>query len=76
MHLETAIFDENDQLIQINGYLIKGKPGIRDMYGQMETPDDEDEVEIEYAFLGDKEIELTEEQTKWALEALFEEISN
>jgi hypothetical protein len=76
MHLETAIFDENDQLIQINGYLIKGKPGIRDVYGQMETPDDEDEVEIESAFLEDKEIELTEEQTKWALEALFEEISN
>jgi hypothetical protein len=76
MHLETAIFDENDQLIQINGYLIKGKPGIRDVYGQMETPDDEDEVEIESAFLEDKEIELTEEQTKWALQALFEEISN
>ena len=73
MHLETAIFDEHDQLIQINGYLIVGQRGMRDMYGQMETPDDPDEVEIESAFLGDKEIELTDEQTEWAREALFDE---
>ena len=73
MHLETQIFDDNDQLIQINGYLIKGQQGMRDMYGQMETPDDEDEVEIESAFLGDEEIELTKEQTDWAIEALWDE---
>ena len=73
MHLETHIFDEHDQLIQINGYLIVGQRGMRDMYGQMETPDDPDEVEIESAFLGDKEIELTDEQTEWAREALFDE---
>ena len=73
MHLETQIFDDNDNLIQINGYLIKGERGMRDMYGQMETPDDEDEVEIESAFLGDEEIELTKEQTEWAIEALWDE---
>ncbi len=73
MHLETHIFNDQDQLIQINGYLIVGQRGMRDMYGQMETPDDPDEVEIESAFLGDKEIELTEEQTEWAREALFDE---
>ena len=73
MHLETAIFDEQDQLIQINGYLIVGQRGMRDMYGQQETPDDPDEVEIESAFLGDKEIELTDEQTEWAREALWDE---
>jgi len=73
MHLETHIFDDQDQLIQINGYLIVGQRGMRDMYGQMETPDDPDEVEIESAFLGDKEIELTEEQTEWAMEALWDE---
>ena len=73
MHLETHIFNDQDQLIQINGYLIVGQRGMRDMYGQMETPDDPDEVEIESAFLGDKEIELTDEQTEWAREALFDE---
>ena len=73
MHLETMIFDEHDRIIQINGYLIVGQRGMRDMYGQMETPDDPDEVEIESAFLGDKEIELTDEQTEWAREALFDE---
>jgi len=73
MHLETHIFNDQDQLIQINGYLIVGQRGMRDMYGQMETPDDPDEVEIESAFLGDKEIELTEEQTEWAMEALWDE---
>lgn len=73
MHLETHIFNEHDQLIQINGYLIVGQRGMRDMYGQMETPDDPDEVEIESAFLGDEEIELTDEQTEWAREALFDE---
>ena len=73
MNLETHIFNDQDQLIQINGYLIVGQRGMRDMYGQMETPDDPDEVEIESAFLGDKEIELTDEQTEWAREALFDE---
>jgi len=73
MHLETHIFNDQDQLIQINGYLIVGQRGMRDMYGQQETPDDPDEVEIESAFLGDKEIELTEEQTEWAMEALWDE---
>ena len=73
MNLQTQIFNDHDQLIQINGYLIVGQRGMRDMYGQMETPDDPDEVEIESAFLGDEEIELTDEQTEWAREALFDE---
>jgi len=73
MNLQTIIFDEQDRIIQINGYLIVGQRGMKDMYGQMETPDDPDEVEIESAFLGDKEIELTDEQTEWAREALFDE---
>ena len=73
MHLETQIFDDNDQLIQINGYLIAGQRGERDAFGQLETPDDEDEVEIESAFLGGEEIELTKRQTEWAIEALWDE---
>jgi len=73
MNLQAQIFDDNDNLIQINGYLIKGERGMRDMYGQMETPDDPDEVEIQSAFIGDDEIELTEEQTEWAIEALWDE---
>jgi len=76
MNLQTIIFDEHDRIIQINGYLIVGQRGMRDMYGQLETPDDPDEVEIESAFLGDKEIELTEEQTEWAIEALWDEASS
>ena len=74
MHLETHIHDDNDNLIQINGYLIVGKPGIRDIYGCQESPDDENEVEIESAFdhNGD-EIELTKDQTQWAIEALWDE---
>ena len=74
MHLETQIFDESDNLIQINGYLIAGQRGIRDSYGQQLTEDDHDEVEIESAFLGDEEIELTKEQTEWAIEALWDEV--
>ena len=46
MHLEAQIYDDNDNLIKINGYLIVGKPGIRDWYGNLETPDDPNEVEI------------------------------
>ena len=73
MHLETQIFDEQDRIIQINGYLILGRRGIRDAFGQQMTEDDHDEVEIESAFLGDKEVELTKEQTAWAIEALWDE---
>ena len=74
MHLETQIFDDNDNLIQINGYFIKGQRGIRDSFGQQLTEDDHDEVEIESAFLGDEEIELTDEQIAWATEALWDEV--
>ena len=73
MHIETQIFDDKDNLIQINGYLIAGQRGIKDSFGQQETPDDEDEVEIESAFIGDDEIELTKEQTEEALQALWDE---
>ena len=74
MHLEAQIYDDNDNLIQINGYLIVGKPGIRDWYGNLETPDDPNEVEIESAFDHDgNEIELTKDQTNWAIEAMWDE---
>ena len=72
MNLQTIIFDEQDRIIQINGYFIRGQQGMKGYYGEC-TPDDPDEVEIQSAFLGDEEIELTEEQTKWALIALWEE---
>jgi len=67
------IFDEQDRIIQINGYYIRGQRGIRDAFGQQMTEDDHDEVEIESAFLDDKEVELTKEQTAWAIEALWDE---
>ena len=73
MNLQAQIYNDYDQIIQINGYLIKGERGMRDMYGQMETPDDHDEVEIESAFILSTEVELTKEQTEWAIEALWEE---
>ena len=66
------IFDEQDRIIQINGYYIRGQQGMKGYYGEG-TPDDPDEVEIESAFLGDEEIELTDEQTEWAREALLDE---
>ena len=72
MNLEAQIFDDNDNLIQINGYFIKGQRGIRDSFGQLLTEDDHDEVDIESAFLGDEEIELTDEQIEEALQALWE----
>ena len=72
MNLQTMIFDEQDRIIQINGYCIRGQQGMKGYYGEC-TPDDPDEVEIESAFLGDEEIELTEEQTEEALQALWEE---
>ena len=72
MNLQTMIFDEQDRIIQINGYCIRGQQGMKGYYGEC-TPDDPDEVEIESAFLGDEEIKLTNEQTEWAREALFDE---
>ena len=73
MHLEAQIYDDNDNLIQINGFCIRGQQGMKGYYGEC-TPDDPDEVEIESAFdHNDNEIELTKDQTKWALEALWEE---
>jgi predicted protein tyrosine phosphatase len=76
MHLETQIFDDNDNLIQINGYVIRGQQGMKGYYGEC-TPDDPDEVEIQSAFdHNDNEIELTEEQTEWATEALWDEAQN
>lgn len=72
MNLQTIIFDEQDRIIQINGYYIRGQQGMKGYYGEC-TPDDPDEVEIQSAFLGDEEIELTEEQTEEALQALWEE---
>lgn len=72
MNLQTIIFDEQDRIIQINGYYIRGQQGMKGYYGEC-TPDDPDEVEIQSAFLGDEEIELTEEQTEWALIALWDE---
>ena len=73
MHIETQIFDDKDNLIQINGYLIAGQRGIKDSFGQQMTEDDPDEVEVESAFLDDKEIELTKEQYEEALQALWDE---
>jgi hypothetical protein len=72
MNLQTIIFDEQDRIIQINGFCIRGQRGQGGYYGEG-TPDDPDEVEIHSAFLGDEEIELTEEQTEWAIEALWDE---
>ena len=74
MHLEAQIYDDNDQIIQINGYFIQGQQGMKGYYGEQETPDDPNEIEIESAFdHNDNEIELTKDQTEWAIEALWEE---
>ena len=72
MNLKAQIYDEHDRIIQINGYFIRGQQGMKGYYGEG-TPDDPDEVEIQSAFLGDEEIELTDEQTEEALQALWEE---
>lgn len=74
MHLETQIYDDDDNIIHINGCIIVGKLGIKDCYGQLETPDDPTEVEIESVFDHEgNEIELTKYQTNWAIEALWNE---
>jgi len=74
MNLQAQIYDDNDQIIQINGYFIQGQQGMKGYYGEQETPDDPNEVEIESAFdHNDNEIELTKDQTEWAIEALWEE---
>ena len=73
MNVETTIYDDNDNPIQINGYLIKGQRGIRDWYGNLETPDDPDEIEIHSATdINDEEIELTDAQLKHAEEQLWD----
>ena len=74
MHLESEIYDDNDNLITVHGYLIVGQQGIRDCYGQMETPDDLPEVEFTEAYdHDDNEIDLTEVQKDEAIDALWEE---
>jgi len=76
MNVETTIYDDNDNPIQINGYLIKGQRGIRDWYGNLETPDDPDEIEIHSATdINDEEIELTDAQLKHAEEQLWDNAS-
>ena len=73
MNVETTIYDDNDDPIIVTGYIIKGVKGERDYYGQLETPDDPDEIEIQSATdINDEEIEMTEAQTKHAEEALWE----
>ena len=57
MNVETTIYDDNDDPIIVTGYIIEGVKGMRDYYGQLETPDDPDEIEIHSATdINDEEI--------------------
>ena len=71
---EILIYTDDDKPINVTCVLIKGKPGIRDIYGCQETPDDDDEMEIIEAWTKDGEVELTEEQREWATEVFWDEI--
>jgi len=73
MNVEAIIHDDNDDPIIVSGYIIEGMRGMHDYYGQAETPDDPDEIEIHSAIdVNDEEIELTEAQIKHAEEALWD----
>ena len=73
MNIEAIIYDDNDNQIIVSGYIIEGMRGMHDYYGQAETPDDPDEIEIHSAIdVNDEEIELTEAQVKHAEEALWD----
>ena len=73
MNVETTIYDDNDDPIIVTGYIIEGVKGMRDYYGQLETPDDPDEIEIHSAtYINDEEIELTDAQLKHAEEQLWD----
>lgn len=73
MNIEAIIHDDNDNQIIVSGYIIEGMRGMHDYYGQAETPDDPDEIEIHSAIdVNDEEIELTEAQIKHAEEALWD----
>ena len=74
MELETVIYDENDNEITVKAFVIQGERGMRDSFGQLETPDDEDEIEIEAAFDDDdNEVELTDAQQEEAINNLYSE---
>ena len=74
MELETVIYDENDNEITVKAFVIQGDRGMRDSFGQLETPDDEDEIEIEAAFDDDdNEVELTDAQQEEAINNLYSE---
>ena len=74
MELETVIYDENDNEITVKAFVIQGQRGMHDSFGQQETPDDEDEIEIEAAFDDDdNEVELTDAQQEEAINNLYNE---
>jgi hypothetical protein len=71
---EILIYTDDHKPINVTCVLIKGKPGIRDIYGCQETPDDEDEMEIIEAWTEDGEIELTDKQKDWATEVFWDRL--
>ena len=73
MEINTTIYDEHDNEIFVTGFVIKGQAGISNGYGQLETPDDEDEIEIYSARdEDDHEIDLTDAQQEEAIENLYQ----
>jgi len=73
MNVEAIIYDDKDNQIIVSGYIIEGMRGMHDYYGLAETPDDPDEIEIHSAIdINDEEIELTKDQTQWAIEEMWD----
>lgn len=74
--MNIFIYDNEDRVITIDAAVISGQRGTRDYYGQMETPDDHDEIEILEAYYEDgTEVNLTAEQIEDAEATIWEELS-
>jgi hypothetical protein len=73
--MQVTILSDSDERIHIEAEITRGQAGIRGLYGQRETPDDEDDIEITEA-LDDayRDVELSSAEHERAIEAVIEEM--
>jgi len=71
IQIETTIYNEDDSAIHIRAMLVHGMKARRNKYGAMESPDDDNEIEIVNVVCEDGfDVSLTDKQTETAMEQL------
>lgn len=74
--MQVTIYSETDELIHVEATITPGSAGISGLYGQRETPDDEDDIEITHAYNDSYEdVVLTAEEFELAMDALEGELA-